>query len=121
MSIRFWLEWARRFRWQLAGISLLTLLSSAATLAVPWLAAEALGLVVSADGTPPDLSQTLTLLVGVLVVLTGLNIAATIQSERASTRILTDLRKRVYEHVQIMPLSFHDESGFFLLSLIILL
>ncbi len=110
MSVRFWLEWAYRFRWQLAGISLLTLLSSAATLAVPWLAAQTLGVVVSADGAAPDLSQTLILLVGVLVVLTGLNIAAAIQSERASTGILTDLRKRVYEHVQIMPLSFHDEQ-----------
>ena len=108
MSVRFWFDWARRFRWQLAGISLLTLLSSAATLAVPWLAAQALGVVISADGTVPDLSQILTLLVSVLVVLTALNIAAAIQSARASTRILTDLRKRVYEHVQIMPLSFHD-------------
>ena len=110
MSVGFWLEWARRFRWQLAGISLLTLLSSAATLAVPWLAAQALGIVISADGAVPDLGQILMVLIGVLVVLTALNIAATIQSERASTRILTDLRKRLYEHVQIMPLSFHDEQ-----------
>lgn len=110
MSVGFWLEWVRRFRWQLAGISLLTLLSSAATLAVPWLAAQVLGIVISADGAVPDLNRLLILLIGVLVLLTALNIAATIQSERASTRILTDLRKRIYEHVQIMPLSFHDEQ-----------
>ena len=110
MSVGFWLEWVRRFRWQLAGISLLTLLSSAATLAVPWLAAQVLGIVITADGAVPDLNQILILLIGVLVLLTALNIAATIQSERASTRILTDLRKRIYEHVQIMPLSFHDEQ-----------
>lgn len=110
MSVAFWLEWARRFRWQLAAISTLTLLSSIATLAVPWLAADALGTVVAAEGEAPDLTQTLIILVIVLALLTGLNIAAAIQSERASTRILTDLRKRLYEHVQIMPLSFHDEQ-----------
>lgn len=110
MSAGFWIEWAKRFRWQLAGISLLTLLSSVATLAVPWLAAEALGGVVTATQDAPELSRTLSLLVAVLALLTGLNIAAAIQSERASTRILTDLRKRLYEHVQIMPLAFHDEQ-----------
>lgn len=110
MTIGFWLDWARRFRWQLAAISILTLLSSLATLAVPWLAAQALSDVVSSSDRAPDLSQTLTILVVVLAVLTGLNIAAAIQSERASTRILTDLRKRLYEHVQIMPLAFHDEQ-----------
>lgn len=110
MSASFWIEWARRFRWQLAGISTLTLLSSIATLAVPWLAANALGAIVSSQGDAPDLTRTLIILVVVLALLTGLNIAAAIQSEHASTRILTDLRKRLYEHVQIMPLSFHDEQ-----------
>lgn len=110
MSTKFWMEWAQRFRWQLAGISALTLLSSLATLAVPWLAAEALGGVVTDTSGGRDLSQTLVILIAVLALLTGLNIAAAIQSERASTRILTDLRKRLYEHVQIMPLAFHDEQ-----------
>lgn len=110
MSIAFWLEWAQRFRWQLATISTLTLLSSLATLAVPWLAAEVLEGVITADGKAPDLQRTLMALVLVLAVLTGLNIAAAIQSERASTRILTQLRKRLYDHVQIMPLAFHDEQ-----------
>ena len=110
MSVGFWLEWAKRFRWQLAGISALTLLSSIATLAVPWFAAEALGGVVTASKTAPELTQTLLLLVSVLALLTGLNIAAAIQSERASSRILTELRKRLYEHAQIMPLAFHDEQ-----------
>ena len=110
MSVGFWLEWAKRFRWQLAGISALTLLSSIATLAVPWLAAEALGGVVTASQTAPELSRTLLLLVAVLALLTGLNISAAIQSERASTHILTELRKRLYEHAQIMPLAFHDEQ-----------
>lgn len=110
MSMAFWLEWARRFRWQLGTISALTLLSSLATLAVPWLAAQALGSLMTGLDTAPDLGETLVILVLMLALLTGLNIAAAIQSERASSRILTDLRKRMYDHVQIMPLSFHDEQ-----------
>ncbi|WP_252258995.1 ABC transporter ATP-binding protein [Erythrobacter aurantius] len=110
MSVAFWLEWARRFHWQLALISGLTLLSSVAALAVPWLGAQLLGGVVGSDQSSVNLSSTLKLLVAALVALTALNIAATILSERASTRILTELRKRIYNHVQLMQLSFHDEQ-----------
>lgn len=110
MSVGFWLEWARRFRWQLALISGLTLLSSVAMLAVPWLGAQLLGGVVAPDTVMADLSGTLILLVVTLIALTALNITAAILSERASTRILTELRKRIYNHVQLMQLSFHDEQ-----------
>ncbi|MFU7527417.1 ABC transporter ATP-binding protein [Qipengyuania sp. ASV99] len=113
MSVRFWMEWAQRFRWQLALICALTVLSSAATLAVPWLAAQVLGGVVAggtAAGSEFDLSQTLALLVTALALLTVLNIAAAILSERASTAILTELRKRIYNHVQMMQLGFHDAA-----------
>jgi len=108
MSFGFWAQWAKRFRWQLMLIGMLTLLSSAATLAVPWL-----GGVVSGEATGAesfDLSQTLIVLVVTLVALTALNIAAAILSERASLRILTDLRKTIYNHVQMMQLGFHDAS-----------
>ncbi len=113
MSVGFWLEWARRFRWQLGLISALTILSSAATLVVPWLAAQILGGVAapqSAGAAPLEFTQTLTLLVIALVALTALNILAAILSERASTTILTELRKRIYNHVQMMQLDFHDSA-----------
>lgn len=110
MSMGFWLEWARRFRWQLAMISGLTLLGSVATLAVPWLVAQALGGLVSPEPVAADLTTILILLIAALIALTLLNIAAAIVSERASTRILTELRKRIYNHVQMLPLSFHDEE-----------
>ena len=113
MSVGFWLKWARAFRWQLALISALTLLSSLATLAVPWLAAQLLGGVVGGEAGEAieiDLGFTLTALIAALVLMTALNIAATMVSQTASTRILTDLRKQIYAHVQMMPLSFHDEA-----------
>ncbi len=113
MSIGFWVEWARQFRWQLSVISGLSFLSSAATLVVPWLAAQILGDVVSPDAAGLEsitFWQTLTLLVIALVALTVLNILAAILSERASTTILTELRKRIYNHVQMMQLGFHDAA-----------
>jgi len=113
MTFGFWLEWARRFRFQLAVISALTVLSSGATLVVPWLASQILGGMLAGDTAASqsiDFSQTLTLLVIALVALTVLNIAAAVLSERASTTILTELRKRVYDHVQIMRLGFHDSA-----------
>jgi ATP-binding cassette subfamily B protein/subfamily B ATP-binding cassette protein MsbA len=112
MSRRFWIEWARRFRWELALISGLTLLSSLATLAVPWLAAQLLGGVFESGSSSftVGVSYTLTLLIAALTSLTALNIAAAIFSEIASTRILTELRCKIYEHVQSMPMQFHDEA-----------
>ncbi len=113
MSFRFWSEWARRFRWQLTLIGALTLLSSLATLAVPWLAAQVLGGVVTSGSEASsdfELSQAIAPLIAALVLLTTLNIAAAIVSERASLSILTELRKRIYNHVQMMQLSFHDAS-----------
>lgn len=113
MSFGFWLKWARKFRVQLALISGLTMLSSIATLAVPWLAAQLLGDVFGASAGAPtaiNVSQTLVLLVAALIAMTALNIAAAITSQTASTKILTDLRKQIYAHVQMMPLSFHDDA-----------
>lgn len=113
MTVGFWLRWAKAFRWQLALISALTLFSSLATLAVPWLAAQLLGGVV-VDGAEAStdfaIAPILTFLIAALVLLTALTIAATMVSQTASNRILTEMRKEIYAHVQSMPLAFHDEA-----------
>jgi len=110
MSAQFWIKWAKKFRWQLALISGLTMLSSLATLAVPWLAAQLLGDVFGGETEALNITQTLGLLVVSLVAMTALSIAAIIVSQTASTRILTELRKQIYGHVQMMPISFHDDA-----------
>lgn len=111
MSWAFWTGWAKRFRWQLVIISSLTLASSLATLAVPWLAAQLLGGVVASgdeSSSIADLPTILGLLVAALVGLTILNIGAAIASRSASLSILTELRKQLYAHVQLLPLGYHD-------------
>ncbi|MGB3711482.1 MAG: ABC transporter ATP-binding protein, partial [Erythrobacter sp.] len=87
MSGRFWFAWARRFRGQLALIALLSLLASVATLAVPWLAAQALSGLLTGETATIGLAPTLALLVAALVGLTALTIAANIVSRIASVRI----------------------------------
>ncbi|MEE4200907.1 ABC transporter ATP-binding protein [Erythrobacter sp.] len=109
MSSSFWLGWARRFAPQLALISLLAILASAATLAVPWLGAQLIAGLLTPGEVDRQLALVLALLVAVLVVLTALTIAAAYLSEKASLQILTELRMRIYDHVQTMQLAFHDD------------
>ena len=106
MKFEFLWNRAKQFRGELLLISGLTVLSALATLAVPWLAGQVLGGVI--DGAPQDFGQLLGLLVAALVSLTVLNIAAAIASSAASLRILTRLRQDIYEHVQLMPMEFHE-------------
>ncbi|WP_390583478.1 ABC transporter ATP-binding protein [Erythrobacter sp. MTPC3] len=107
---------AHQFRSDLALISGLTLLSSAATLSLPWLAGQLLGDVL--EPAQEDLGQTIGLLVAALVILAVLTIASTILSAAASYRILAQLRRDIYDHVQLMPMDFHDRrSGGDLISL----
>lgn len=99
-------SWAKLYAVQLALIGGLALASSLATLALPWLAAQAAAGI--AGQVAVDLSQTLALLVTALVVLTLSSILVTIASEHATGRILAGLRAEAYAHVQSLPISFHD-------------
>lgn len=109
MNFNFLWQRAKQFRRQLLLISTLTLVSSLATLAVPWLAGNLLGGIVL--GAKQDLGQTLALLIAALVVTTALNITASILSSGASLKILDDLRREIYEHVSLMPMAFHEKRG----------
>lgn len=113
MKFAFLWHRARPFLPELASISGLAVVSSLATLAIPWLAGQFLAGVIgegAAGGRAIDTGEILTLLVLALVALTAVNIAVTILSEVASGRILAGLRQETYERVQAMPLSFHDSS-----------
>ncbi len=99
---------AAPYRRSLLAISGLSVLSSAAMLAIPWLAGQLLGGVLAPRG------GVLWPLAGLLVLaLTGttlLGIAAAILSARTAGRVLADLRLEAYSHVQRLPLGFHDRS-----------
>ncbi|MFN3864126.1 MAG: ABC transporter ATP-binding protein [Erythrobacter sp.] len=99
---------ARPFLAELAAISTLSVISAIATLAVPWLAGNFVSGVLGDEAI--DTGETLALLVLALVGMTAVNIAVAILSELATGRILSGLRRETYDHIQAMPISFHDRS-----------
>jgi len=116
MKYSFLWHRARPYLSELVTISGLAVVSSLATLAIPWLAGQFLADVIGEKLS--DSNRILALLVLALVALTAVNILVAILSERASGRILAGLRRETYERLQSMPLSFHDSSkGGELLSL----
>lgn len=108
MRLAFVKHWTDRFRPQLAVISGLSLASSLATLAVPWLIARLAGSV--AGDRAVDLDQTLWLLAAMLVMITATTVLVTILSERASGQILASLRRETHDRLLAMPMGFHDHS-----------
>ncbi|MEM9312047.1 MAG: ABC transporter ATP-binding protein, partial [Pseudomonadota bacterium] len=108
MNLDFLVRRAWPYRGELALICAVTLLSSIATLIVPWLAGQLLGgLLGELDISLP---QTVSLLILALLVMTGLNIAVSLLSELASGRILAGLRLEAYSHVQSMPVQSHEQA-----------
>ncbi|GAB4480647.1 MAG: ABC transporter ATP-binding protein [Erythrobacter tepidarius] len=108
MKLAFLAARIRPFAAELATISALSLVSAFATLALPWLAGNFLSGVLGDRSI--DTRLTLALLVVALVGLTAVNILVAILSELASGRILAGLRRETYDHLQAMPISFHDRS-----------
>ena len=98
---------ARPYRGQIAAISALSLVSSLASLAIPWLAGSFLAGVLG-DGSIA-LGNTVLLLVGALVGLAAINIGVAILSASASGRILAGLRRETYDHIQAMPVGFFEQ------------
>ena len=106
MQLRNLLTYAAPYRWHLTLVAVLMLASSAVTLAVPWLAGQMLGGIISDQG------QAFGALVGwlllALVLITLLKIIVANLSGSISARLLADLRQRIYDHLQSLPLAFHQ-------------
>ena len=106
MQLRNLLTYAAPYRWHLTLVAVLMLASSAVTLAVPWLAGQMLGGIISDQG------QAFAALVGWLLLallsITLLKIIVANLSGSISARMLADLRQRIYDHLQSLPLAFHQ-------------
>ncbi|MEO6225485.1 MAG: ABC transporter ATP-binding protein [Sphingomicrobium sp.] len=105
MIFRQLLGYARPYRAQLALLAGLSAASSVVLLTVPWLAGQLIGGVVSGNDLDPR--RLLALLVGALAGLALVNYALACQEAIVGARVLADLRGRVHDHVQRLPLSFH--------------
>ncbi|EYD75055.1 hypothetical protein Rumeso_03383 [Rubellimicrobium mesophilum DSM 19309] len=97
---------ARPHRRALLLLAALTLAESVALLAVPALGGRMAASVLALAG--PSLGPVLGLLVLVLVALAVLRAAQGVISARTSLGLLAELRMRVHDHLQALPLSVHQ-------------
>jgi ABC-type multidrug transport system fused ATPase/permease subunit len=106
MDLRHLLGYAAPYRWLLALTACFMLLEAVAMLAIPWLGGQlASGLLLDGGG---DLQLVLWALIAAFACQALLRFANGYISSRTAQRLLADLRMRVYDHLQALPLSFHQ-------------
>ena len=106
MPFRDLLAIARPYRWQLVLLGLLSILGSAAMLAIPALGARLLGGMFDANNRSG--ATIAALLVAAVVAIALVNFLTTLYSGNTAARLLADLRQRIYRHVQALPLGYHE-------------
>jgi ATP-binding cassette, subfamily B, bacterial len=106
MDLRHLIGYAAPYRWPLALAACVMLLEAGAMLALPWLGGQlAAGVLLDAGH---DLQFVLWALLAVLACQALLRFANGYIAGRTAQRLLADLRVRVYDHLQALPLSFHQ-------------
>ncbi|WP_338243081.1 ABC transporter ATP-binding protein [Aurantiacibacter hainanensis] len=108
MGFKSLLDHAKAYTPALALVVLLSLLSSGALLAVPWVSARLVGDILAAGET--DIAGVAILLVVILLVFTMFKIAGALLAASVGSRIEADFRRDIYAHVQRLPMGFFDHS-----------
>jgi ATP-binding cassette subfamily B protein len=106
MNLRQLLSYASPYRRMLALCTLLMLAESAVTLALPWLGGRFAQTLLGSGGPT---GQILALLLGLFAGQALLRFANTLLRGETSARILADLRTRIYDHLQALPLAFYQQ------------
>lgn len=106
MNLHVLLSYARPYLIPLVAVGLLTVSSSLLTLGVPWFAGQMVGgiLAKQVGGMGPLIA----LLLISLLTISLLNFAVSYVSGLTSAKLLADLRLRIYQHLQSLPIGFHD-------------
>ena len=105
MKARALLGIAAPYRRPLVLVAFLTITGSLVMLAIPALAGHMIGGIISRT---PSIGRLVLLLMLSLVALTLLNVAVATVSATTAARLLADLRVKIYEHLQRLPLEFHQ-------------
>ena len=108
MNLRVLLGFAAPYRASLAFCGALMLLETAAALAVPWLGGQFAGGVLSSHGQP-DVRSILLALLALFAFQAVVKFANGYVLSRTAQQILADLRIRIYDHLQALPLSFFHQ------------
>jgi ATP-binding cassette, subfamily B, bacterial len=107
VSVQLILDLSLRWRTTLALCSVLMLAETGATLAVPWLAGLFAQQLLASTGDAGRML--LVVLVGLFAVQAVLKFATALMLGRAAESILADLRTRLYDHLQALPLAYFHQ------------
>ncbi|GAA4716701.1 ABC transporter ATP-binding protein [Sphingomonas lutea] len=88
---------------------ILTTASSVVLLVVPWMAGHLLGTMVT--GQEGALKGAVGVLAACLVAIAMLSFLTADRMVRMSAALLAELRERIFDHVQRLPMAFHDSRG----------
>lgn len=106
MQLRQLWKFARPYRASLAVLVFLNASSAIVLLALPWLAGQLLGAIVTGGAQGSSL---VTLLVICIAAISALSFAGAYRYSVTAAGLLGDIRVHVFEHLQRLPLEFHDE------------
>jgi ABC-type multidrug transport system fused ATPase/permease subunit len=107
MTRAFLFECAKLYRGRLLLAGLLTVAESLALLALPWIAGHAAQHFLS--GSDRDVRPVIFGLVGVLALQAVLRFANRYVAAGVAADLLASLRNRIFQHLQSLPLSFHQQ------------
>ncbi|MBK6395563.1 MAG: hypothetical protein IPF73_13470 [Betaproteobacteria bacterium] len=109
-DLRVLLAFAAPYRAPLALCALLMLAESAAALAVPWLGGKLAGALLPGEAaTATGASTILAAMLALFAVQALLKFANTTLLGGTGERIVSDLKVRLYDHLQALPLSFFQQ------------
>ncbi|SNS21857.1 ATP-binding cassette, subfamily B [Geodermatophilus pulveris] len=109
-TVRRILAIARPYRRDLTWFLLLVVGSSVIGVLTPLLAGRIVNRIAGLEGTAGDVVQIALLIAGLAVVDAGISLVTRWFSARIGEGVIYDLRSRVYEHVQRMPVAFFTRT-----------
>jgi subfamily B ATP-binding cassette protein MsbA len=100
---------ARPYRGRLVLAGICLLVSSLLSLALPWMIQRLIDSVL-VNHNPFQLGQSVLTLLAIFVVQAGFNFGYTYQLAFTGERLVADLRRRVFAHLQTLSLAFYDNQ-----------
>jgi len=109
-TVRRVVAFARPYRRDLTFFLLLVTGSSVIGVVTPLLAGDIINRIASLDGTAGGIVRIALFIAGLAVIDAGISVAMRWYSARIGEGVIYDLRSRVFEHVQRMPLAFFTRT-----------
>jgi len=107
-DLRLLFAFAAPYRLALAAGAALMLGESAAALAIPWISGLLADTILQGSGAGPGLRAALAGMLGLFALQALLRFATAYVLDSTADRIVADIKVRLYDHLQALPLAFHQ-------------